>query len=401
MAKRRSTATGSSSRFRVEAPRLLAAVEGLLAARLAVPFVGRTSKDGEVEFVGRVLLRAERGDALVVSASDASTHDAAAEALVPRVGDDAVEPVTVDARRLASVLRSFGPAEVEADLNGRGSFALVETQDRWASLSALPWRDGDPYPVEAVRDVEDATGGLVAPGSRLLDALRFARHAVGYDPKRPQCLGYLVEPRDGGARVVVTDGTRLCATAPFPAVLSGPIRVSERFERLARFVLVGDGSATVRVGPGGAATLSGPGGRASLRSEGLDGPFVDVGSVLDEDRDRRATFRVEAGALIALADLALAHGSDRPSARLHVEDGRLVAETVDTLGGESSARVPVQVVGGLGGEALVGVNAEYLRNAAAAFPPDEVVEVAIRGRFDPIRLVGSGGTLMIAPIRLD
>ncbi len=306
--------------------------------------------------LANVLLKAE-GQTLSLTATDlALTMHVSIPATVKTEG-----AITLEARRLAAIVRDLVGEEIEMDATGAGSVRLTCGTSRFR-LNGITAENFPQVPMTA-------SGASVTLEQKVLRSmLEKTAYATSTDTSREVLTGLFLELGDDRLTAVATDGRRLALAEHevdtphenFGVVI--PARAVHQITAIAN----GEGMVTVTAG---AKMISVDVGGTILISTLVDGKYPNYRQVIPSKCEEKSVISRE-GLLQALRRVSHVRGQRTHSAKLSFQKDHLTVTVEDPEVGEAQEELDIQY----GGRPMViPFNPDYLIEPLKNLVSDEIV----------------------------
>lgn len=271
--------------------------------------------------------------------------------------------------------------------------SLAVTAPGSARRFRLPSAPGADYP--AVPQVPEGAAMSALPTAVLAELIARTSPAISPDVSRPHLNAALFEWEGETARMVTTDGHRLCLRECATPGQAGSVTALLAARTIAAMsALIADGSESVELIPdAGALFLRTP--AQTLWTALVDSEFPPYRQVIPESSAHQVV-APRAALMDAIRAVAVAARKDHGGVRCEFKPGalRLIGESPE--GGDARDELAVD------GEAKVtmGLAARYILDALEAVE-GESVKLGISGELDPVVVTGDGGALtVVMPMRV-
>ena len=287
--------------------------------------------------------------------------------------------ILVDAAALSSAVSTMADGDVSLS---RESWQLVVRGGK--RRFALPTQPADDYP--QLPEVPEAFGESVSAAA-LRTLISRVAHAMGHDDARPHLAGLYLEHADEALRATATDGHRLSTATVASAEGVSCLAPGRGVAELRRMVASGEGDIDMLV--------QSPWLHLRTEAETVSAKLVDSAFPAYQQVIPSAHTRTVTCDRAALSDACrvVAGGTGCAGVKLTASGGSL-SVTADSDGVEARDELPCS-----GDDAVLGVNATYLRDVLGALDGD-TVSLLLSGELDPIKVEGDGATHVVMPMRV-
>lgn len=353
---------------------------------------GVADRKSSMPMLSNILLSAENSDSLLIAATDLYLGlSATVEASVKKTGS-----IAVSARTLFDIVRALPDGDISFHV-GQNRAAEIRCGKVRYKLPGMPGDDFPPLPSPEKAEFAKLDSHLVG------ELVALTQYGMSSDDTRPHLAGALFEGDGKLARMVTTDGHRLCkAEAKLPdgsAMLNFSMLVPNKgigeLKKLLEDAKQGDH-----------VEIAHAGGNAFFRREGMllsvklaDEQFPPYAKVIPQSAER--TILVPRTAFTeALKRISLVANDKSGGVRLDVQEGMLCIASENPDVGEGVEEVEIDFAGT---PVVIGFNAKYVLDVLNALPSD-VVALELSGELDPgvIKPTGEGIDFVgvIMPMRI-
>lgn len=301
--------------------------------------------------------------------------------------------ITINARKFFEIIKELPEQKISVKL-GEGEKVTIKSGKARFNVVGLPAKEFPPFPSS-----EDKLHKV--DGEAIKDMIDKTSFSVSTDETRYNINGFMLENKDGTARMVTTDGHRLAMiekeSGDIPGGEDAVIMPKKGVMELRRLLEEKDGDILFGVGKKNAVMKKET---ATINIRLIEGEFPDYKQVIPKDNDKR----VEANREKLLGSLRrvslLSSSSDKvKNVKFSVEKSKLTLSSSSPEMGDATEEVDVVY----DGESLeIAFNARYFIDALEAVD-DEEVAIILKDHQNPAILNSKedgGYTYIIMPMRL-
>ncbi|MEN6356413.1 MAG: DNA polymerase III subunit beta [Armatimonadota bacterium] len=355
--------------------------EGVQTAGRAVS--PRTS----LPILGHLLITAEE-DKIRIAATDLEIGmECVVEAKIEEPGQMAVPSKT-----LTEILAALPDTDVTLSVDDANTISLqCGTSDY--SILGLPAEEFPMLP-EIHEDVS-----LTIEHDALRDAIKRTSFAISQDESRAILTGILMQVTDDGAKLVSTDGHRLCLQECAVAESHGSVNAiipGRAMNELTRIVPEGKGTIEIKIA---ASQIMFQIGETSLISRLIEGQFPNYEKVIPQEHNKKLTIPTDQ-LLQSVKRVEIVARENSHKTILSIEDGTLTV-TAES-GNVGRAHEEVEVIKE-GDDIKMAFNARYLLDVLNVIDT-EAIDVELSGESSPAVIRPQGQfdyTYVLMPMQID